>query len=217
MPTPLFEYISKTGLQFFYRQIKQEIMEHNMSIVDITGENSIPQLDGTHATIYYVDNTNTTIPKSDSSTTSIPSSASGSDLFIINNCTEFESGKKVNDYLLIDDSSIYTGKVTVSSSGTTTIGSWNKICNPSDYLVELTQAQYDALSTAQKNNGKVYFITDADSQVLSAPDIINTMIYKGEIISSNLPASGSSTGDYYYLTDKLEGRYWNGSQWKVVK
>lgn len=27
--------------------------------------------------------------------------------------------------------------------------------------VELTQAQYDALSTAEKNNGKIYFITDA--------------------------------------------------------
>lgn len=35
--------------------------------------------------------------------------------------------------------------------------------------VELTQAEYDALSTEEKNNGKVYFITDADGQSALPP------------------------------------------------
>ena len=33
--------------------------------------------------------------------------------------------------------------------------------------VELTQAEYDVLSTAEKNNGTVYFITDAEEAVIS--------------------------------------------------
>ena len=42
--------------------------------------------------------------------------------------------------------------------------------------VELTQAEYDALSDAEKNNGKVYFITDG--QVPSGGDVFD--IYYNE-------------------------------------
>lgn len=38
-------------------------------------------------------------------------------------------------------------------------------------MVALTQAQYDALSTAQKNNGNFYFITDANPSYFSATNI----------------------------------------------
>ncbi len=80
---------------------------------------------------------------------------------------------------------------------------------------ELTQAQYDALSTTDKNNGTVYFVTDASASVLHAKDINGAMTWKGEIQSSSLPSSGT-TNDFYYLLDKSEGRiYRNG--WKVVR
>lgn len=38
--------------------------------------------------------------------------------------------------------------------------------------VELTQAEYDALSTAQKNNGTTYFITDADAEDLTTNSLV---------------------------------------------
>lgn len=37
-----------------------------------------------------------------------------------------------------------------------------------DPPVELTQAEYDALSTAQKNDGTVYFITDGNGAFQTA-------------------------------------------------
>ena len=291
----LINYVDKTGLAFFYKQIKRKINEHGMGVVDITEEELIPQLDSTGGSVYYVDTTNTTIPSSDTYTNRIPASVTGDDIFILNQCTEFENGKIVNAYILFDENAIFVGKIVVSAAGVTTIGSWEKLGeDPADYLVEVTQAQYDALPAAQKNNGTVYFITDAadnflvsitdvmltvtqaqydalseseknngkiyfiedadaddvyasvagveisqatydalssaeknnnvlylitdsDSGVLTIPEIIDTMTHKGETTLANLPSAGSATGDYYYLTDKLEGRYWTGSQWKVVK
>ena len=38
-------------------------------------------------------------------------------------------------------------------------------------IVYLTQLEYDALTTAQKKNGKVYFVTDLNNPVLNAAGI----------------------------------------------
>lgn len=43
--------------------------------------------------------------------------------------------------------------------------------NTTSNMVALTQAEYNALSTAQKNNGNFYFITDADPSYFSAENI----------------------------------------------
>ena len=43
--------------------------------------------------------------------------------------------------------------------------------NATSNMVALTQAEYNALSTAQKNNGNFYFITDADPSYFSAENI----------------------------------------------
>lgn len=43
--------------------------------------------------------------------------------------------------------------------------------NSTANMVALTQAEYNALSTAQKNNGNFYFITDADPSYFSAENI----------------------------------------------
>lgn len=38
-------------------------------------------------------------------------------------------------------------------------------------VVELTQAEYDALSTVEKNNGKIYYVTDATGTYLTAGEV----------------------------------------------
>lgn len=43
--------------------------------------------------------------------------------------------------------------------------------NTTSNMVALTQAEYNSLSTAQKNNGNFYFITDADPSYFSAGNI----------------------------------------------
>lgn len=43
--------------------------------------------------------------------------------------------------------------------------------NSTANMVALTQTEYDALTTAQKNNGNFYFITDADPSYFSAKNI----------------------------------------------
>ena len=43
--------------------------------------------------------------------------------------------------------------------------------NSTANMVALTQAEYDTLTTAQKNNGNFYFITDADPSYFSAENI----------------------------------------------
>lgn len=43
--------------------------------------------------------------------------------------------------------------------------------NATSNMVALTQAEYNALSTAQKNNGNFYFIMDADPSYFSAENI----------------------------------------------
>lgn len=43
--------------------------------------------------------------------------------------------------------------------------------NATSNMVALTQAEYNSLSTAQKNNGNFYFITDADPSYFSAENI----------------------------------------------
>lgn len=59
-------------------------------------------------------------------------------------------------------------------------GTWAEVGGGADY-VELTQAEYDALSPAEKMNGKMYFITDA---------------------SGSGGSGGSSEGDNDDLSDK---------------
>ena len=53
-----------------------------------------------------------------------------------------------------------------NSTNTITIASSNNT-----EAVELTQAEYNALTTAEKNNGTVYFITDGDPTPTSLADI----------------------------------------------
>ena len=56
-------------------------------------------------------------------------------------------------------------------------------------IVELTQAQYDALTSAQKNNGNIYMISDAPSSVfsLSSMDDVNidSNLAIGQVIAFN--------------------------------
>lgn len=121
------------------------------------------------------------------------------------------------------------------------------------YLAQMSQSEYDGLSQAEKTNGTTYFIeddepgideefmymksiTESDYNGLTSAervdsgtiflvsidntveiiDIIDFLTFKGEILSSALPASGTAVGEYYFLKDILEGRYWNGTTWKRV-
>ena len=208
----LINYVDKTGLAFFYKQIKRKIAEAAMGIIDITSETSIPMLDDSTAVIYYIDKANTTITANNSNCRRLPTDTTGNDIFVLNQCNKSESDDVVNSYILFDEKNIYTGNV--SASGV--VSSWRKVSDPhemiveitntqyttlvnndtvdstkiyfitdgngnlgkimfngieyggsnisiSDIAVDVTQAEYDALSTAEKNNGKIYFITDASS------------------------------------------------------
>lgn len=70
-----------------------------------------------------------------------------------------------------------------------------------DQPIELTQAEYDALSTAQKNDGTIYFITDGNSAIYK-----NGLIYGAK--SANLinatNTSGSSSNVQAELDKKIQ-------------
>lgn len=55
--------------------------------------------------------------------------------------------------------------------------------------VSLTQAQYDALSTAEKNNGTVYYIYDVDD------------IYSGNVVKNVVLSASKWASDAYTITD----------------
>lgn len=55
--------------------------------------------------------------------------------------------------------------------------------------VSLTQAQYDALSTAEKNNGTVYYIYDVDD------------IYSGNVVKNVVLSASKWASDAYIITD----------------
>lgn len=55
--------------------------------------------------------------------------------------------------------------------------------------VSLTQAQYDALSTAEKNNGTVYYIYDVDD------------IYSGNVVKNVVLSASKWASDVYTITD----------------
>lgn len=80
--------------------------------------------------------------------------------------------------------------------------------------VSLTQAQYDALSTAEKNNGTVYYIYDSDDAVFDAEDVGladggNVQTLAGSVATiETSPATGThAVGDYIV---------WNGQLYEVI-
>lgn len=302
----LVNYVDKTGLRFFYKQIKKLINNSGMNVVDITSETAIPQMTKTGSIMYYVNTANTSIPVGDSCN-QIPSDANeDEDIFILNSCFVGSDGAVSNAYVLFDSTTIFSGRITTTSgdNAATTIGEWSQSADEAGSLIqeissddyealgenldpdivyfvtdedgsvgkiikngiayggavditsfakEITQEEYDALSEEEQNNGTIYFITDGSSGalggtitveisqagydalsdeeklngkmylikdtetvVLHAPDIISDMTPMGETTLENLPETGE-TGDYWYLTDVLEGRYYDGSSWKIVR
>lgn len=86
-----------------------------------------------------------------------------------------------NKYLLTDPTNynnITSWKNTGSGGGSSTFESEH---------VELTQAQYDALTTEEKNNGKVYFVNETTGSTTKGK------IYKNGIMYNDL---GTVTGNY---------------------
>lgn len=342
MTNPLFNFVDKNSLRFFYRQIKALIDKSGMNILDITTDPSIPQLTKTGAIVYFINGSNTTLTKG-LSCDKLPTGVSDGELFVLDNCFVEANGTTVNTYVLFDEGSIYVSKATTSASSDVTLGTWTSISDPTEYLQEMTQeeydslgsidpsiiyfvkdsedsetgkiikngtsfgagssaddlmvmctqAEYDALPESKNTDGKIYFITDGSgsiggsggnavnvdltqaeydnlteaeklsgktffikdglggvndiivgctqeeydaipasvkqtdgklymisdstSDIIHIPDIIDTMKHRGEIYFYQLPVSGMSVGDFYYVLDKLEGRYWDGTGWKTVK
>lgn len=73
-------------------------------------------------------------------------------------------------------------------------GQWAEVSGGTDY-VELTQAQYDALTPAEKNNGKLYFITDGNADTASGRSgYSETVIYEN---------TGSAQASSMTLTDDI--------------
>lgn len=80
--------------------------------------------------------------------------------------------------------------------------------------VSLTQAQYDALSTAEKNNGTVYYIYDSDDAVFDAEDVgladggnVQTLAGSVAIIETSPATATHAVGDYIV---------WNGQLYEVI-
>ena len=330
-------FVTKQGLAFFYQALKGMISAQT-DVIDITEELTIPLMEKSGVSFYYVNTTDTTIPKTGASVLVLPESTVSTDIFILNLCNKAEDDTLTNTFILYDTGKMLTGIATTSSAGTTTAGTWTAISGSggsgsgSGDMQELTLAQYNALTTAEKNNGTVYFITDADGstqnyapiagveisqadydrltpaqkndgtlylitdenpsdqlyapvagveitleeyeeltseeknngtmylitdgepdentyapvagteisqadydqlptakknndvlylitdsddEVITASQIVSTMRVKGEITSENLPATGTEK-DFYYLTDTLEGKYYQNGKWKTV-
>ena len=74
--------------------------------------------------------------------------------------------------------------------------------------VSLTQAQYDALSTAEKNNGTVYYIYDAES-MLDASDVslgsgtVEDLAGSVAVIETSPATATHAVGDYIVWNGKL--------------
>jgi len=85
--------------------------------------------------------------------------------------------------------------------------------NSTANMVALTQAEYNALSTAQKNNGNFYCITDADPSYFSAENIDYDNTESG-LLSTNIQDAideliESKTA--YSTTEKVVGKWIDGS------
>jgi hypothetical protein len=78
--------------------------------------------------------------------------------------------------------------------------------------VSLTQAQYDALSTAEKNNGTVYYIYDSEA-VLDASDVslgsgtVEDLAGSVAVIETSPTTATHAVGDYIV---------WNGQLYEVT-
>ena len=74
--------------------------------------------------------------------------------------------------------------------------------------VSLTQAQYDALSTAEKNNGTVYYIYDSEA-VLDASDVslgsgtVEDLAGSVAVIETSPATATHAVGDYIVWNGKL--------------
>lgn len=80
--------------------------------------------------------------------------------------------------------------------------------NYSGTSVSLTQAEYDALSTTEKNNGTVYFITDSDA-VLDASDValgsgtVETLAGSIATIETSPATANHAVGEYIVYNGQL--------------
>lgn len=327
------KYVEKKGLAFFYSALLQKIANQSAPVTDITEALTIPKMTISGATFYYVKIATTTIPKTGASVSVLPSDISAAEVFIANYCNVLDNDDVINTFVLYDASKIMIGSSTTTSAGVTTDGAWATVSGGAGGdIIELNLAEYNALSSAEQNNGTMYLITDAESSTmlyapiagmeiskadydeltteeqnngilylitdgdpsaqlyapvagrevtqdeydsltetqkndgtmylitdnepgednyapiagieiskedydeltteeqnngtlylviesgddyLTMPQIASSMTMKGEIVSTNLPAAGSE-GDFYYLTDELEGRYYTNGEWKNV-
>ena len=218
---PLIKYVDKNNLKFFYRQIKYIIQKTGVGVTDITSETAIPKLVSAGSCVYSVDTSTTAIPKK-TTADGIPSAASSRNLFIVDNCTTLADGSIINSYMVFDESEIYIGRITTKGS-TDVVGNWSAVSNPDDSLVTMNAADYKNLSEAEKKNGKAYFVPDGTSgggtllisQLMN--DSSSNFVHKGETTLSALPTEGMEKGWYYYIIDTGDGRYYDGTEWKVVK
>lgn len=70
-------------------------------------------------------------------------------------------------------------------------------------LVELTQAQYDQLSSAQKNNGNFYLITDAVNSAYELSNLADVSITGTPSAGQVLAYDGSNWGNKTVSIDKI--------------
>lgn len=216
MSNSLFNIVDKESLHFFYLQIKSLIDKSGIGVVDITPYSFIPKLTKTGSTIYYIDGANESSITKGNTCDKLPTNVSKSDIFILDNCYTGETGSIINMYVLFDGEAIFIAKAKATSETNITYGSWVSIFDPYECYKEVTQQEYDALPESKNTDGKIYFIKDPGPDVIHMPDIINNLNHKGGVTLDNLPTSGTAVGDFYFILDKLEGRYWDGTVWKTV-
>lgn len=89
--------------------------------------------------------------------------------------------------------------------------------NSTSNFVALTQAEYDALSTAQKNNGNFYFIVDSDPSYFSATNIDYDNTDSGLTATNVQDAIDEVKGDIPAVDSALSDSSTNPVQNKVVK
>lgn len=84
--------------------------------------------------------------------------------------------------------------------------------------VAITQTQVNLISTNQSNIATLTSnLVNNTYGFAKKSDIASVFRYKGTVASeSNLPSSGQTVGDVYFVTDKGCEHAWNGSKWEEL-
>lgn len=207
---PLIPFLDPHGLQIVYQRIRKIIRESGMVMRDISDQTTIPPLTTSGAKCYRVDGSSTSLTRG-TSCDKLPSAAGTGDIVFIVECVVHGDGTMSNLYTVTDGANLYTGSVELNAEGTATIiGEWKTLTTVEEYIVEVTQEEYDALTDEERMSGKIFFVTNAPE---SDSDNLTTLrcVEITEEAYTALPDDVKYNGTLYFISNADDVESGNGS------